>query len=120
MSKELEKKQLNEYEQYTIPNVDTYETDENYILKADMPGVNKDNLEIMIEENLMTLLGSTSLSKEEVVYQEFEPYSYKRSFRIGNNIDRDKIKGHIDNGVLTVTLPKAEKAKARKIEITSD
>ncbi len=120
MSKELEKKQINEYEKYIIPNVDTYETDENYVLKADMPGVNKESLEIMVEENLMTLQGNIGFAKEDIIYQEFEPHRYKRSFRIGNNIDRDKIKGHIDNGVLTVTLPKAEKAKARKIEITSD
>jgi len=107
-------------EKHIFPAVDTYETADEYVLKADMPGVHKDNLEIIIEEDTLTIKGKVENLAERVTYSEYKPYPYLRSFKLGNDINREKIKAVIDQGVLTLTLPKAEKVKPRKIEIFSE
>ncbi len=106
-----------ESQKYIVPDVDTYENDNEYILKVDMPGVGKDGLEIVVEENTLEIKGQVEQAEDDVVYREFNPYNYKRSFKIGRNIDQEKVHASVEQGILTLTLPKAEAVKPRRIEI---
>jgi len=100
------------------PDVDIYETDEALVLIADLPGVLKENLDIDLNENTLTINGHVESTKLGTpVYQEYQSGDYKRSFTISNVIDQSKIQAELKNGVLRVKLPKAETAKPRKIEI---
>lgn len=112
-------------ERYEIsPSVDIYETDDEVILKADLPGVKKDELNVNITENMLTITGKKE--KEEKVERE-NYYRYERShgsflrkFELPHGIDPDMIKAHYEDGVLEVRFPKTEEVKkqARKIEIS--
>lgn len=106
-----------------IPAVDIYETGENIILTADMPGVTADDLSIDLRENTLTLSGDIApyeAADEEDIAIEYEVGRYFRQFTISEVIDQAKIDANLNNGVLKLTLPKAEKAKPRKIAIKSD
>jgi len=116
----LKKDQYNQEERVIVPAVDIFETDNEFVLKADMPGVTKENLDITLENNRLEINGAVPADAEEkrLKYREFMLYNYHRSFTVGDNIDTQKIAAALENGVLTLTLPKSEKAKPRKIEIT--
>lgn len=103
-----------------VPKSDIYETEEQIFVVMDMPGVQKDNLEISLEKNLLTVSGFVSYEPPEgysLAIAEYNVGDYERSFRISNQIDQDKIEAQYHNGVLRLTLPKAEEAKKRKIEV---
>lgn len=103
-----------------IPAVDIYETGENIILMADMPGVTAGDLSIDLRENTLTLSGDIApyeAADEEDIAIEYEVGRYFRQFTISEVIDQEKIDANLNNGVLKLTLPKAEKAKPRKIAI---
>lgn len=111
-------KKTDNYEHFIIPEVDTYEVENEYILKASMPGVSKDDLDILLEDDRLTITGKVQKeNNDNLVYQEYQPYSYKRSFRVGRDINRDQISAKINQGVLTLILAKAEEVKPRKINI---
>ncbi|MDH4128322.1 MAG: Hsp20/alpha crystallin family protein [Spirochaetota bacterium] len=114
-----ELKKESEYKKHIIPDVDTFETDNDFILKADMPGVGKDDLEVLLEEDTLSIKGEVHVPEDNLAYQEFEPFVYYRTFRIGSNINREKVEAKMDNGVLTLVLPKSEIFKPRKIKIES-
>lgn len=103
-----------------IPVADIYETEDLYSLKLEIPGVPKENLEITIENNELVISAKSSLDdKAEVKYKysEFSSMDYRRTFRIGNDIDRSKVEAKLENGVLTLLLHKHDTVKPRKIMI---
>ena len=102
-----------------IPAVDIFETPQALVLVADMPGVAGDRVTIDLKENLLTIYGQVSppAEKQILLAQEYATGDYYREFQVGELIDKDKIEASVKNGVLTLTLPKAEKAKPRRIEV---
>jgi len=105
---------------YFTPLANIFETKDGYVLEAEMPGVNKDGLEITVENNELTIVGRRSdvAVNAPVVYRESRDLDYRRAFDLDPSIDTAKISAKIDSGVLTLTLPKAESVKPRKISIT--
>ena len=107
-------------ETYVTPDVDIYETDNELVLVADVPGVPTDGVDLKLEDGVLEITGHrTPGSDEEPVYQEFRPASYYRAFSVSDEIESGGIGASLSDGVLTVTLPKAPKAKPRKIEVSA-
>jgi HSP20 family protein len=103
-----------------VPAVDIYETPETLVVVADMPGVSGDRVSLDLRENLLTIQGriGPALGEGETwVEQEYLTGDYYREFHVGELIDQEKIEATVKDGVLTLTLPKAAKAKPRKIEV---
>ncbi len=106
-----------------IPPVDIYETDNEFVLKTDMPGVSKDNVEITFNNNELEINGTlheADTAGENLTYREFTLCNYNRKFLISDKINAEGITASLENGVLTVTLPKREEAKPKKIEIKAE
>ncbi len=102
------------------PDVDIWETPEALMLAADVPGVRKDDLEIDLRDGVLTVSASLSLKDYEglrPLYSEYNVGNFHRRFTLGETIDQEKISATVDNGVLTLTLPKREKAMTRRIAI---
>jgi HSP20 family protein len=105
-------------ERYAQPPVDIYETDNTLILLADMPGVSKEDLEVRVDQDTLTIQGKAKdLVPGEPVYREFELTGFFRQFEISDDIATDKINAELKYGVLSLTLSKAEKAREKKIEV---
>lgn len=104
---------------YLQPPVNVLETKDGYILEAEMPGVSKDGLEILLEANELTIIGHrrNSVENAEPVYVESVDRDFRRSFVLDPAIDTAKITARMEGGVLTLDLPKAEKVKPRKIKV---
>jgi HSP20 family protein len=104
---------------FAAPEVNIYETTDGYVLQAEMPGVTKDGLEITLEDNTLTFVGKRldETVQGQVLYRESRGVNYRRVFELDPAIDTGKITAEMRQGVLTLTLPKAERAKPRKIEI---
>ena len=107
-------------EQFVTPVSSVIEDGDAYILSAEMPGVNKEGLEISIENNELTITGRRSLPEIEgtLVHRESRTENFRRAFELDPSIDTAKISARIDQGILTLTLPKAEKLKPRKITVS--
>lgn len=107
-------------EQFVTPVSSVLEDGDAYILSAEMPGVNKEGLEISIENNELTIIGRRSLPEIEgtLVHRESRTENFRRAFELDPSIDTAKISARIDQGILTLTLPKAEKLKPRKITVS--
>jgi HSP20 family protein len=101
------------------PQVNILENKDGYTLEAEMPGVSKEGLEVLLEGNELTIIGRRSAPMTELqpVYRESYDRDYRRSFELDPAIDTKKIKARIENGVLTLELPKAEEIKPRKITV---
>lgn len=99
-----------------LPAVDIAETEAGYTIYADVPGANKDNVDVTFENGVVTLKASAAASSEQnhdgIIHREFRRASYERAFRVGDDVDADAISAEIANGVLQVNLPR--KASARK------
>lgn len=104
---------------YLSPEVNIFETKDGFVLEAEMPGVNKDGLEVTLEGNTLTLAGhrNEEFPAGELVYRESKPAHFRRVFELDPALDTGKITAKIEQGVLTLTLPKAEKVKPRKIAV---
>jgi HSP20 family protein len=102
-----------------IPAVDIYESPEALTLVADMPGVGAENVAIDVHDNHLTLRGTVTVEgeKERMLLQEYGVGDYFREFTLGRAIDQSKIEASVKHGVLTLTLPKAEAIKPRKISV---
>ncbi len=100
------------------PSVDIYETDEEIVVKADLPGVTKDKLDIDLRDGILSIVGQVEpVEHGDLVYQEYEIGGFARRFQVGEAIDQSKISARLDAGVLTLHLPKADRLKPRKIEV---
>ena len=90
------------------------------MLEIEMPGVKKDGLDISVENNELTIVGRRSLPTVEgtLVHRELRPENFRRAFEIDPSIDGNKISAKIDQGLVTLTLPKAEHVKPRKITVS--
>ena len=105
-------------ERYVTPPVDIYETGEGLVVKADLPGVAKENLEVRVENNLLTIRGkSAHVAPGEPIYREYELANFFRQFELNERVDQAKISADLKFGVLTLNLPKAEEAKPRTIDV---
>lgn len=102
-----------------IPAVDIYETQDALTLVADMPGVSPENVDIDLRDDQLTIRGTVTLEGEgeTVLLREYGVGDYYRQFTLGRIIDQSKIEAAMKDGVLTLTLPKVEKAKPRKVEV---
>jgi len=103
---------------YLAPPVDIYETSEGLTVVADLPGVDKSDVSIRVENGILTIEGRPSHETTgTTILAEFGLLKYFRQFEITDEVDQDKIQAEFKNGVLTVRLPRAEKAKPRQIEV---
>ena len=105
---------------YFTPLVDIYETPEELVLVADMPGVSREDVEVHLDGDTLTVEGRANADEYEglkPVYVEYGVGGFYRRFTLGETIDRAGIKALVKNGVLTLHLPKAERARARRIEV---
>ena len=90
-----------------------------YVIRAEMPGVEKDGLEITVDRGELLILGRRKPIEVtgELIYREIRPHDFRRVYELAPSIDSTKITANIDQGILTVTLPKAETVKPRKIAV---
>jgi HSP20 family protein len=106
-------------EQFIAPVATLLENTDGYTLEVEMPGVTKENLEMWVENNELTIVGRRSTPPAEgmVLHRESRPENFRRSFELDPSIDAGKISAKIEQGVVTLTLPKAEQVKPRKIAV---
>ncbi|HPJ38461.1 MAG TPA: Hsp20/alpha crystallin family protein [Spirochaetota bacterium] len=101
------------------PGTDIFETEGEYVIKADVPGLQKENVDITIDNGVLELKGKIDVENEthDLRAEEFRLHDYYRRFTVGDDIDTGAVKAHMENGVLTLVLPKKEEVKPRKIEV---
>ncbi len=122
----VEKKELEGKEEKTVPGkhyipyTDIFETEDALMVVMEMPGVERSDVNIDVEKNVLSVAGRIQFSKYDdlkPVYTEYNIGHFSRSFVLSNEIDQHGITAKVDDGVLTLTLPKAKEATARRIEI---
>jgi len=105
-------------QQYVTPPVDIYETQEGLVVKADLPGVARDSMDLRVENNLLTIRAKAAHGAPgEPIYREYGLVNFFRQFELNERVDQSKISAELNHGVLTLNLPKAEEAKPRKIDV---
>jgi HSP20 family protein len=105
---------------YYVPYADIYETDEALTVVMEMPGVEKKDIDIALENHVLRVDGRIDFTKYEgmePVYTEYNVGHYARSFTLSDKVDEDTISAQLDDGVLTLTLRKAKEAQPRRISI---
>lgn len=104
---------------FLTPLANIRETKDEYLLEAEMPGVSKEGLEITVENGELTIIGRRAAReiRGREVYRESRPMDYRRTFEIDTSIETSKVSAKLEQGVLTLHLPKAEAVKPRKITI---
>jgi len=114
------KESVPEERRFVSPRVNIFENKEGYLLEAEMPGVSKAGLEVLLEGNELTLVGrrQTDVPNAELVYRESSPWEFRRTFVLDPSSDTSKVNASIEQGVLTVHLPKTEMVKPRKIAVS--
>ena len=105
---------------FAVPDVNIFETKDGYLLEADMPGVNKDGLEITLEGNELTIVGHRGNDSVpgEPLFRERTPVDFRRVFELDPAIDTARINAKMSQGLLTLKLPKSEEVKPRKIAVS--
>ncbi len=109
-----------EKEPWVAPLVDIYETADEYYLTANMPGVSKEDIKIKLEDGHLVIMGRINFEEtanRKYVLKELETGNFYRRFKISEGIDESKIDAKLENGVLSVVLPKHERLKPKTIEI---
>ncbi len=105
-------------EKFIRPAVNIIETEEGLILMADIPGAAKETLDVNMEKGILTISAPAAHSiPGRQVYREFELANYYRQFSIPESLDHEKARADFTNGILTLTIPKAEAARPRRIEV---
>lgn len=101
------------------PEVNVFENKDGYVLEAEMPGVSKEGLEISLDGNELTIVGrrKTEQLSGQPLFRESREADFRRVFELDPAIDTSKISARMEQGVLTLTLPKSEKVKPRKIKV---
>ena len=105
---------------YYVPATDIYETEDALTLVMEMPGVEKDNIDIKLENDVLQIEGRIDLSayaELDPLYTEYNIGHYARKFSLSSKVNKEKISAEMGDGVLTLSLPKAEETKPRRIEI---
>src|SRR5208282_3123923 len=107
-------------ERFISPYVNIFENKDGYLIQAEMPGVSKTGLELTIENNELTILGhrQATATKANEVYRESVVADYRRTFELDPAIDSKRIEASLEQGLLTVRLPKSERAKPHKITVS--
>jgi HSP20 family protein len=120
LTRETRESDRGQAEQFITPPASLTEIGDGYTLEIDMPGVKKDGLEISVENNELTIIGRRSLPVVEgtPIHRESRAENFRRAFEIDPSIDANKISAKIDQGLVTLTLPKAEHVKPRKITVS--
>jgi HSP20 family protein len=121
-----QKRELDKKEETTIParvflpNADIYETNDALNVVLEMPGVDKNSVEIWVEDGVLKIDGRLDFSKYQglqPLYTEYNVGHYSRSFRLSSKIDQNNIGAELKDGVLALVLPKVEEAKPRNIQV---
>ncbi len=122
----VEKKELESKQEKTVPGkhyvpyTDIFETDDSLMVVMEIPGVERKDVDINVEKNVLTVEGLINFSKYDdlkPVYTEYNVGHFSRSFSLSNEIDQGAISARVEDGVLTLTLPKAKEAAMRRIEV---
>ena len=103
-----------------VPVADIYEAENDLTITLEMPGVEKSNVDILVEDGVLSVEGRLDLTKYQglqPLYTEYNIGHYARSFRLSSKIDQNKIAAEMKDGVLSLKLPKVEEAKPRSIKI---
>jgi len=103
-----------------VPRVDIYEKKDAMVLLADMPGVDEKSVDVTLDKNVLTIRGTVEpkvCKDHSVYYTEYDMGDYERVFTITNEIDPNRIEAQVKNGVLRLTLSKAEEVKVKKIAV---
>ena len=105
------------------PAIDIYETEEGLVLRADLPGVSPETLELQVQDNKLTLFGRVAPHAPEgasVVHQEYGVGDFLRSFILSDDLDHENITAKLTHGVLRVTLPSGTRSAPKRIQVDSD
>ena len=122
----VEKKELESTEEQTVPGkfyvpyTDIHETEDALLLTMEMPGVERGAVDVQLENNVLSIEGRIDFDKYqdlEPLYTEYNVGHFRRSFKLSNDVDQAKIAANIEDGVLTLNLPKAEEQKPRTITV---
>lgn len=103
-----------------VPRTDIFETEDEIVVIADVPGVDQDSIDITLENNILTIEAYSvhnPYAGFDLVYSEYTPGDFRRSFRISSEIDGDKIEASVIHGALRMHLPKKDIAKTKKIKV---
>jgi HSP20 family protein len=107
-----------------MPSMDVYETDGAIVATLDLPGIEPSDVEVSVEDSTLTVSGSRQFAnevKEESYHRVERRYgSFARSITLPQTVDTEKVRARFDKGVLTIEVPKVEKAKPKKIEIKAE
>lgn len=106
-----------------LPAIDVSETDDGYVVSAELPGVSKEDIHVSIQDGLLTINAESKFEQKQekegrLVRQERRYGKYVRSLRLGGDVKEDKVKAVYKDGILSLTIPKAEEAKPRHVEVT--
>jgi HSP20 family protein len=120
LTRETRESDRSQAEQFITPPASVREIGDGYMLEIEMPGVKKDGLEISVENNELTIIGRRSLPAVEgtLIHRESRPENFRRVFELDPSIDANKISAKIEQGLATLTLPKAEHVKPRTITVS--
>jgi len=105
-----------------VPRADIYENDQEIIVVADIPGANENTIDITLDKNILSInafIEPVRSNGYEIAYTEYEEGDYQRSFRLSDEIDRDKIEAAVSEGVLRLRLPKSQGTKTKKITVST-
>ena len=106
------------------PAVDVRETENEYLMEAELPGLTDKDIELNVEDNILTLSSKKEQNQEEkkngYLIRERRKHEFARTFVLPKDVDREKIKGEFKNGLLVVSIPKKPEAKPRKIDVKSN
>ena len=109
--------------QVFVPRTDIFETNDDIIVLADVPGADQDSIDILLEKNVLTInayVDPPEMEGYSLVFSEYGVGDYERRFTLSDEIDREKIQATVSDGVLRLTLPKAGRAKTRKIAVKAE
>jgi len=119
--RELEKKRETTFPaRMFVPATDIFATDQALTMMIEMPGASKESVEVKVEDDILTIDGRIDFSKYDglqALYTEYNVGNYNRTFQLSNAIEQTGIKAELTDGVMKLTLPKAERAKPRRINV---
>ena len=115
----VRREETREQERYITPPVDIFETKDGLTVVADLPGVEQNALDVRVADGILTIQGRTAHAAPGTpIDREYELLHFYRQFELPEEVDAEKIAAELKHGVLTLRLPKKEKAKPRKVEVS--